>query len=101
MRIIRSALALALAGVANAAGAAYPVAGLAPYERPAGAPVIKAFERSETWRAQALRGVSQPPPESVLRFLDSQGAWYTPFTHAGMPGYYDLRGLHEAKPAKR
>ena len=69
------------------------VAGLAPNQRPAGAPVIQEFAPSADWRSQSLAGVSEPIPAS-LDFIDSQGAWYTPFNQPGMPGYYDLRNLH-------
>ena len=69
------------------------VAGLAPNQRPAGAPVIQEFAPSADWRTQSLAGVSEPIPAS-LDFIDSQGAWYTPFNQPGMPGYYDLRNLH-------
>lgn len=77
------------------------VAGTAPYQRPANAPVIKTFEQKPEWRMPALHGISEPVPTS-LKFLDNQGAWYTPFTQAGMPGYYDLRQWHvtPATPAK-
>lgn len=68
------------------------VAGSAPQRRPA-APVIKDFANGGEWRKTALAGISEPLPPS-LKFLDSQGAWYTPFNRPGMPGYYDLRGLH-------
>jgi hypothetical protein len=92
-------LTLSLLSVAPAvlAGERY-VAGSAPHQRPAGAPVIKTFNASAEWRKAALTGVSEPLPPS-LKFLDSQGAWYTPFDQRGMPGYYDLRGMHSA-PAK-
>ncbi len=73
----------------------YPVAGLAPYARPAGAPVEHSVLKTEKWRAQALHGVSDPVPAS-LKFLDDQGAWYTPFDLPGMPGPYDIRGFHSA-----
>jgi hypothetical protein len=73
----------------------YPVAGLAPYARPAGAPVEHEVRRAEKWRAQALQGVSAPVPAS-LKFLDDQGAWYTPFDLPGMTGPYDIRGFHLA-----
>jgi len=71
------------------------VAGLAPYQRPAGAPAIVEFSPGAEWRKRALAGVSEPIPKS-LGFLDQQGAWYTPFNQPGMPGYYDLRQLHGA-----
>jgi hypothetical protein len=91
-----------LSGFAAAAPAGQPpLAGLAPYERPAGAPAIKEFGRSDAWRAAALRGVSQPVPDSVSRFLADQGAWYNPFMHSGMPGYYDLRSMHAPQKAGR
>ena len=70
------------------------VAGLKPSQRPAGAPVIHQFAPSANWRAQSLVGVSEPIPAG-LEFLDSQGAWYTPFNQPGMPGYYDLRNWHQ------
>lgn len=69
------------------------VAGLAPNQRPTGAPVIHEFAPSANWRTQSLVGVSEPIPAS-LDFIDNQGAWYTPFNQPGMPGYYDLRNLH-------
>lgn len=104
MKSIVRVLGIALLGsawlAASPAAAAATVAGLAPYQRPADAPVIKEFARDDAWRANALRGVSQPPPTSILKFLDFQGAWYTPFTHPGMPGPYDLRGMHVPLRAK-
>ena len=69
------------------------VAGLAPHQRPQGAPVIKVFTPDSAWRARALTGIGAPVPAS-LRFLDDQGAWYPPFNHPGPPGYYDLRNWH-------
>ena len=89
------ALAVALPCLVIGAEAA-PVAGLAPYERPAGAPVIRNPVLTPEQRAQATRGIAQPLPAG-LGFLADQGAWYTPFTHPGMPGYYDIRGLHRTK----
>ena len=69
------------------------VAGLAPFERPERAPVLSDFQQTGEWRAKALRGISEPLPPS-LKFIDSQGAWYTPFDQPGMLGPYDLRGWH-------
>jgi hypothetical protein len=75
----------------------YPVAGLAPYQRPANAPVLTASPTLDA--RQALHGVSSPIPDS-LKFLKDQGGWFTPFTHPGMTGLYDLRGWHaEPTPA--
>ncbi len=69
----------------------YPVAGLTPYQRPANAPVLDTNPVQDA--RQALHGVSSPIPGS-LKFLNDQGGWYTPFTHPGMTGPYDLRAWH-------
>lgn len=73
---------------------AYPIAGVNPDQRPAGAPVIKDFEKNGAWYTNALQGIEQPYPAS-LHFLENQGAWYTPFTHPGMTGAYDIRNWHK------
>lgn len=88
-------LILALPGVALAVeppGVSF-VAGLAPHQRPPGAPKVGEFVPNPDWRARALTGIAAPVPPS-LGFLNSQGAWYTPFNRPGMPGYYDLRQWH-------
>lgn len=69
----------------------YQVAGLAPFQRPANAPMQTASLPLDA--RQALRGVSSPIPDS-LKFLKDQGGWFNPFTHPGMTGPYDLRGWH-------
>ncbi len=69
------------------------IGGTTPSQRPEGAPSIEAFQKSPEWYATATAGISQPVPSSV-KFLDDQGAWYTPFTHPGMLAPYDIRGLH-------
>lgn len=69
------------------------VAGVDPSRRPAGAPVLSATVKDAAWYRQALTGVFQPYPAS-LRFLEDQGAWYTPFSRPGMTGPYDLRNWH-------
>jgi hypothetical protein len=94
--LVGSALALAHAAVGIAGDnppAGRYLAGSAPFQRPADAPVIKSRNVTPEMRAHALRGVVEPVPAS-LKFLNDQGAWYTPFDQAGMPGYYDLRQLH-------
>lgn len=83
-----------LAAISTAHGEPY-VAGVKPDRRPEGAPVVNAFVKSPEWYASALKGVTQPVPQS-LSFLDSQGGWFTPFNHPGMTGPYDIRGLHGA-----
>lgn len=89
---------LTVAAVIPMSSLAAPIAGLAPYQRPEGAPVIRKFEHSPVWNERALRGITEPVPAS-FKWLQDQGAWYTPFNSPGMPGYYDLRGWHSA-PAK-
>lgn len=70
------------------------VAGTAPSQRPQTAPVINEIDKSGDWYLNALTGVTEPYPAS-LRFLEDQGAWYTPFSHPGMTGPYDIRGWHD------
>ena len=74
----------------SAHGDAYPIAGIEPDKRPVNAPLIGSVQKGDAWYAQALTGVESPYPAS-LRFLEDQGNWYTPFSHPGMPGRYDLR----------
>jgi len=92
MTIVACATALA-AGPAREAAAAYPIAGLAPQQRPVGAPVpTRAAPLSDT----ALTGIAPPLPASIARTAQGQGAWYTPFILPGMTHDYDLRGWHGA-----
>ena len=63
----------------------YPVAGLNPSVRPAGAPVITKVEKDDAWYRYAVTGISKPYPIS-LKFLEDQGNWVTPFTRPGAPG---------------
>lgn len=69
------------------------MAGLAPGQRPAGAPVVTGYFKDGDWYRRALTGIERPYPSS-LRFLEDQEAWYTPFTHPGMTGRYDIRQWH-------
>ncbi len=80
-------------GLSASAVAGYPIAGVEPYQRPAGAPVIQEVDKSGGWYSRALTGISEPYPNS-LRFLEDQGNWYTPFNRPGMPGRYDIRGWY-------
>lgn len=86
-------VALGLPGSATPEPTRQFVAGTQPDRRPAGAPVLREMEKGPEWYERALRGISEPFPAS-LRFLEDQGAWYTPFIHPGMTGRYDIRGLH-------
>ncbi|NIO43855.1 MAG: hypothetical protein GTO41_29130 [Burkholderiales bacterium] len=72
----------------------YPIAGLTPWERPAGAPVITQVDHGSAWFRRALTGISRPYPSS-LRFLDDQGNWHTPFNNPGATGRYDIRGWYQ------
>ncbi len=84
---------LSSVAVSAADSAAAPIAGTAPSQRPASAPVTQEFVKPEGWYSQALHGVERPYPHT-LRFLEDQGAWHTPFNRPGMPGRYDLRGWY-------
>jgi hypothetical protein len=84
--------AFSLLPVVSAVGA-QPVAGLVPYQRPAGAPVITEYYKDGNWYRRALTGIERPYPAS-LRFLEDQGPWYTPFIRPGMTGKYDIRRWH-------
>ncbi len=70
------------------------VAGEHPSRRPANAPNILNVEKNPLWVKKALWGIQLPAPFSVVSMLHSQGAWFTPFTRAGMTGPYDMRGWH-------
>jgi hypothetical protein len=78
------------------AAADYPIAGLTPDQRPAGAPSIQEVSKGPDWFAQALQGVDKPYPAS-LQFLEDQGNWHTPFNRPGMPPPYDIRHWHTVK----
>lgn len=69
------------------------IAGVNPAQRPANAPKITTETKDPKWHAVALTGVSEPYPDS-LQFLEFQGNWFTPFSHPGMSGPYDIRGWH-------
>ncbi len=75
--------------------AAPPVAGLAPDERPEGAPRITTLAVDNALKQQRLHGISLPWPGNVERIAE-QGAWYSPMFRPGLTGRYDLRGLHPA-----
>jgi hypothetical protein len=75
-----------------AATSNYPVAGLTPEQRPMGAPRITADPPLDQKRA--LHGITEPVTPSIVKFLEQQGGWYTPFTLPGMPSPYDPRGWH-------
>ncbi len=88
---------VALATAASAQTPAY-IAGVQPDSRPAAAPRIERFEKPAGWLDRSTRGVEKPRPDS-LKFLDDQGAWYTPFTRPGMTGPYDIRHFHRSGKA--
>lgn len=90
---VSSVLMIASAFVLSGPVAKAEIAGLNPSVRPKDAPVITEYPKSKDWYVAALSGVLAPYPQS-LNFLDSQGAWFTPFIHPGMTAPYDLRGWH-------
>ena len=83
-----------MSSVQQAADSSYPIAGIRPYQRPAGAPTINNVAKDKAWYKQSLTGLSQPYPYS-FRFLESQGNWHTPFNRPGMTGPYDIRNWHQ------
>lgn len=87
--------ALAAESEQGAEGATTFIAGLEPDRRPADAPVITEFPKDPNWYRRALQGIN-PPYSNSLRFLEDQGAWYTPFDRPNATGRYDIRGLHPA-----
>lgn len=69
------------------------VAGLQPDRRPASAPTAAATPVDESLKVQRLQGIDKPWPGN-LETIAAQGNWYSPMFRPGMPGPYDLRGLH-------
>jgi hypothetical protein len=96
MKSIPAVVALVALASLSEAALAYPVAGLEPDHRPAGAPVVTTAPAPGPG---TLHGVIPPVPESVSKFLHDQGNWYTPFTRPGMPVPYDIRGWHSSPAA--
>lgn len=92
-RLLKFVTVFGLASGPMAAEYSFPIAGLTPWQRPAGAPVITQFEKDADWYTQALHGITRPYPPS-FRFLEHQGAWHTPFDRPGMPPPYDIRNWH-------
>ena len=82
-----------VSATATFAAERFPIAGLTPAQRPAGAPTIRAVVKPKNWDERFLFGVAQPYPRSLAWRAD-QGAWFTPFNRPGMTGPYDLRGWH-------
>lgn len=100
----RISVAVAVAFMVSAIGShalhaaepeAVAIAGVRPYERPAGAPAMRASDRDRSDERQ-FRGVVAPYP-ATLRFVANHGGWFTPFTEPGMTGRYDLRGYHNQR----
>jgi hypothetical protein len=77
----------------HAADTGIYIAGTSPSIRPEGMPTITQVQHNTPWYVAALHGVEPPYPPS-LNFLDNQGDWFTPFTHAGMSAPYDIRQWH-------
>ena len=94
MRICLPICSCMLLFMAFSVSADYPIAGIEPSQRPAGAPLIEWVQHDQAWFEHALTGIQKPYSRS-LYFLDNQGNWYTPFNRPGMPGRYDIRGWHQ------
>lgn len=86
---------LFLLGASPATGGSH-FGGSMPEQDPAesSASIAAAGRRDAAWRKAALHGIAPTPPASVLRIVQQQGEWYSPFFHPGMTGPYDLRGWH-------
>lgn len=69
------------------------IAGVEPYQRPVGAPMITTVDHDHNWYMRALHGIGRPYPAS-FRFLEDQGNWYTPFDHPGTTGRYNIRNWY-------
>lgn len=86
---------------AHAGEGRYPIAGLTPSQRPAGAPVIRDVARAPQWKARFFYGVAKPYPPS-LAWAEDQGAWYTPFDRpGGTAPPYDIRNWGQSKGKDR
>lgn len=88
-------LLLPVLGASAAQAGSYPIAGVRPDARPAGAPVISVFKPPADWQARMFHGISRPFPPG-LDWVKDQGAWFTPFNRPGAMSPYDIRGWHKA-----
>lgn len=77
-----------------AQAAAVFVAGLHPYQRPEGAPIVKEEPLPEDKLKTYLHGVSTPVPGNV-ELITATGNWFVPMRYHGMTGLYDIRGWHD------
>lgn len=84
------AMAIAIAALEVPAAAEPFIAGVEPDKRPAAAP--RSTTPAPLPPAAQTVGIATPLPP--LSFIKDHGGWYTPFTRPGMPGPYDIRGLH-------
>lgn len=98
MRNTLTSMALSIVFLHSAPAFSEPfVAGLDPDRRPENTPIIGKFTQTDAWRSKALKGVTTPHPKNITAFLKDQEAWYNPFLYPGMPGYYDIRNMHNGK----
>jgi hypothetical protein len=94
MMLAGGLVAAAVLGSSAAMAEVTFIGGTTPSVRPAGAPTITTYKMSAAQEKDFFRGVSKPYPASLL-FVKNQGAWFTPFMHAGMTSGYDIRGWHK------
>jgi len=85
--------AMLVQGLSSFAWGADFVAGSAPAQRPANAPVIRQHQISPEALGKRLHGVADPLPNNVVDAALA-GSWFMPIAHPGMTGPYDLRGWH-------
>jgi len=71
------------------------VAGLHPYQRPAGAPQVTEAYRTPEQLERALYGVERPIPGNV-EAIAATGNWWVSLRQPGMTHPYDLRNWHDA-----
>lgn len=88
----------ASAPAAATPAASAPIAGLQPYQRPAGAPVVADAPATPEQMSRWLRGVSAPHPGNVDA-IAATGHWWVPLRGPGMTPPYDPRGWHEGSAA--
>jgi len=99
-RTLRAASLCALLHAAGADADDTVITGVAADRRPVTAPTIHVFTKDAAWYEHSLQGIERPYPAS-LRFLEDQGAWFTPFSRPGMTGPYDIRRWHALPIARQ
>lgn len=92
-----TAMGLGLLVSAQIQAESAPIAGLHPYERPAGAPVQTERPVTRVQLGHWMHGISEPYPGNVTTIAAS-GHWWLPLRGPGMTPPYDLRAWHGIAP---